>query len=733
MISNVSPSNYIIEKISHIAVTIGMLLLVTSLVWWTIYYAKAIEATKPYDGSLLSVVECLGFGTTKCGSLETGNEIVGPFTFFSGEAEGEEAVTWLEYGLELSRPDGIIPYHSSLFWLSIFLLLSGLLTIILHKDLKLSNLSNSHLFTAYLLILPSLVGFIVFFLLPSINALQISFYNWNLLQPPKFVGLENYQDLFADKRFLRAMRLTFYYVLLTVPLQMILGVALANFLDTTRNRLASWLRNIMVLPWLLPPVVAATIWLVMLPTVINTFLELVGIGKQPFFASPNQVLATIASISVWQYTGYSAILFLAGLQSIPKELYQAAAIDGTNAWQRFWHITVPLLRPTTAFVLITSLVTSVQVFDTVAIVTGTGPTGGGPVGASRVIMFYIFNKIYNQAFKMGMATAASIILLIILITAAFLQLRLGKANRSDLADLTEQSFPTLDMVGSLTSIGWQRLFKQFFKFMAVALCSILILFPMYWMFRYAFTHPGDSFYAQSYLIPARISFLNFARILGSVNESGVFQLGSEYLGYMRNSIIITSVTTTCSVFFSATAAYAFARLNFVFRDALFTLYLTALMVPAIVLLIPNLVLVKQLGWIGTFAGIMAPSLLMTPFAVFFLRQAFLSLNQSIEEAATLDGASKLRYFTHFALPLVQGSVFTVATLTFLMNWNQYLWPFFVGRKEEVRMITVALGMMRFDRTGVMVVAMISIIPAMLLFFLLGSKMGETVADKTGVG
>lgn len=129
------------------------------------------------------------------------------------------------------------------------------------------------------------------------------------MRPPKFVGFENYQDLFADKRFLRAMQLTFFYVLLTVPLQMIFGVILANFLDITRTRLGSWLRNIMVLPWLLPPVVAATIWLVMLPTVINTFLELVGIGKQPFFTSPNQVLATIASISICQYTGYSAILF----------------------------------------------------------------------------------------------------------------------------------------------------------------------------------------------------------------------------------------------------------------------------------------------------------------------------------------------------------------------------------------------------------------------------------------
>jgi len=146
------------------------------------------------------------------------------------------------------------------------------------------------------------------------------------------------------------------------------------------------------------------------------------------------VIPTIAGINIWQYTGYTAILFFAGLKTIPRDLYQAAGIDGANEWTQFWRITLPLLRPVMLFVLVTSIIGSFQVFDTVAITTGAGPTGGGPAGASSVILFYIFDKIFNRGFDMGLAAAASVALFLILIVVTLIQLRFLGSQESDLAE-----------------------------------------------------------------------------------------------------------------------------------------------------------------------------------------------------------------------------------------------------------------------------------------------------------
>src|SRR5690606_2529238 len=128
--------------------------------------------------------------------------------------------------------------------------------------------------------------------------------------------------------------------------------------------------------------------------------------------------------------------------------------------------------------------------------------------------------------------------------------------------------------------------------------------------------------------------------------------------------------------------YVFALFKVPGRDAIFFVYLMGLMVPSIVLFIPNFVLIRQIGWIGTFPGIVAPTFLMTPFAVFFMRQFFLSLNKDLEEAAKLDGASNFGIFWRVALPLVRGPILTLALLTFIGSWNDYLWPLLVGRDES---------------------------------------------------
>ncbi|RLT20829.1 MAG: sugar ABC transporter permease [Chloroflexi bacterium] len=280
---------------------------------------------------------------------------------------------------------------------------------------------------AWAFVAPSLIGFLIFFAVPSVRGLLMSFTNWDLLRPAKFVGLANYVRLFGDADFLHALRVTGYYVLLNIPIQTTLALGIAVMMDKFSKSTA--IRGILVLPWLLPNIVVALIWLWLLdPTMgfLNQIIMALGFQRQPFLGSIDQAIPTIAAINIWRHAGYTAILIYAGLQTIPKEVYEAASIDGANERQMFFGITIPLLRPVLVFVLVTTIIGSFQIFDTIAITTK-----GGPVDATRVVYWYIYEYAFVR-FKMGYATTISVALFVILITITFIQMRYFNANSSDL-------------------------------------------------------------------------------------------------------------------------------------------------------------------------------------------------------------------------------------------------------------------------------------------------------------
>ncbi len=280
---------------------------------------------------------------------------------------------------------------------------------------------------AWAFVAPSLIGFLIFFAVPSVRGLLMSFTNWDLLRPAKFVGVVNYVRLFGDADFRHALKVTAYYVLMNIPIQTTLALGIAVMMDKFSK--STIIRGILVLPWLLPNIVVALIWLWLLdPTMgfLNQIIMALGFQRQPFLGSIDQAMPTIAAINIWRHAGYTAILIYAGLQTIPKEVYEAAAIDGANERQVFFGITIPLLRPVLVFVLVTTIIGSFQIFDTIAITTK-----GGPVDATRVVYWYIYEYAFVR-FKMGYATTISVALFVILITITFIQMRYFNANSSDL-------------------------------------------------------------------------------------------------------------------------------------------------------------------------------------------------------------------------------------------------------------------------------------------------------------
>ncbi len=282
--------------------------------------------------------------------------------------------------------------------------------------------------TAWLLIGPALLGFVLFHAWPTWRAFQISLTDWNLLSEPRFVGLANYSQLLQDGSFWRGMELSACYVLLNIPLQLGLGLFLAVAMDRLTRSL--WVKSVVLLPYLLSNVLVALVWLWLLdPTLglVNQVLENLGSRRQPFFGSSDQALFTVAAVNIWRHMGLVAMLFLAGLQNIPRTLYEAAALEGASEWQMFRRVTLPLLRPVMVFVLVTSVTGSFQVFDTIAVTTN-----GGPLDSTRVIVHYIVQNAFSF-YKMGYASAMSMVLALVMVAYTVVQMRILRANESDLA------------------------------------------------------------------------------------------------------------------------------------------------------------------------------------------------------------------------------------------------------------------------------------------------------------
>ncbi|GAB2021758.1 sugar ABC transporter permease [Pseudolactococcus yaeyamensis] len=265
---------------------------------------------------------------------------------------------------------------------------------------------------------PSLLGFSVFIAFPILYSLVISFTDWNLLNPMKFVGIDNYASLLRDKNFWVALRNTGTFIIGYLPGVMILGLTIAILLNS-KIKFKTFFRGIYFLPVVTSWVAVSLVWKWLLNGqygLLNYFLSLVGIHGPSWLTDPRTAMLAIIITSVWKDIGFIMVLYLGGLQAISPSLYEAAEIDGASQWRQFWHVTLPGLRPTTFFVLMISLINSFQVFDQVNIMTG-----GGPGNATTVMVQNIYNSAFNF-FEMGRASAMSWLLFLIIFAVSLFQM-----------------------------------------------------------------------------------------------------------------------------------------------------------------------------------------------------------------------------------------------------------------------------------------------------------------------
>lgn len=287
------------------------------------------------------------------------------------------------------------------------------------------NKKRTEAITAYLMLLPDIIGLAVFVFVPMLFAFYVSFHNWNGLTEMEFIGLDNYRKLLIDSDFINSLITTLKYSIMYIPSVYIISLGLALLTNSLKGKIETFSRMAYFLPFSISTVIAGLIWSFMYEPkngFLNSILNIFGFESQRFLSSTTYALPSIVAVSVWLVVGYNMIIFLSALKEVPKELYEAADIDGASSIQKFFFITLPQIKNTSVFIIIVTTIGSFQVFDQIQVMTN-----GGPARSTEVTVF----RIYDQAFTMynfGYSSTMAIVLLFIIMLLTIVQFWIMNKN-----------------------------------------------------------------------------------------------------------------------------------------------------------------------------------------------------------------------------------------------------------------------------------------------------------------
>lgn len=690
----------------------------------------------------------------------------------------------------------------------------------------------------WLMLMPNLVGFVLFLFIPLLLAFYLSFTNSRENQVPEWVGFNNYIALFSielrwkddvqaddqgvlsdgytplgaivvsdralvvgakDALFWISLRNTLVLCLLLIPLSVLPALELALLLNSRLPGVKIF-RTIYFLPSVVAMVGTALIWRELynpifglingLITQINGFLGISDPEIQ-WLSGPSVMLFSTTILIAWQTIGFNTILFLVGLQRIPDMLYEAAQIDGAGRWALFRRITLPMLRPITLLVTITTIITGLQVFDQPYTMFTTEPM---PENVTTLTMY-----LYQRGFlagESGYASAVGCVLGLIIFAIALIHLRVRRSNASEgeaevmtlplnprYHDLAEQ-----DSIGrNAVMDGWMPRLVAYTTLTGVALIT---LFPFLYMLSTSLKDSNDVFhfpprllpyttettiydgrtvpvyvlsvdgveremvptgnriltsrgFEDEFIVPANPEITTFAAVQTATlaefmqfrfdNYPTVLSLG---LGRaLLNTIFVTVCVVVGQLITSVLGGYAFSRMRFRGRDALFLVYLGSTMIPLAVFIIPLHRFMVLIGWENSLASLIVPWI-VSAYGTFLMRQFFITISREIEESAILDGAGRLRILWSIFVPLSRPALATLAVFSFLSAWNSFLWPLvMIGEAHEAsHVLTLALIHLRnvaADQPNVVLAGVaIAITPPIILFILAQKYLFEGVAQSS---
>ncbi|MEI8188912.1 MAG: ABC transporter permease subunit [candidate division NC10 bacterium] len=509
----------------------------------------------------------------------------------------------------------------------------------------------------WLFLAPYLLVFLGFFLLPALWSALLSLTDWKIVGTPRFVGMKNYTRLFNDPLFHTAVKNTAVYTAIIVPVMALVGLGLALLLNQPlRGRVVT--RTAVFASYVVMVSVVGITWRWMLdPTgagIVNYYLGTLGLGPLPWLAAPETAMLSIIIATIWWTAGYNMILYLAGLQDIPAAVREAARIDGANAWQEFRHVTLPMLKPVTFFVVVMSIAKSFQVFGQVYVMTQ-----GGPSNSTLTIVNYLYVVGFTW-FEMGYAAAIAYALFALLLVITVIQFR---------------------MVSRESGGGFVRtdLLVRSGLYVLMGLVLVLWVAPLFWMLSTSLKPEGQILSLIPRWIPKTFTLENYRDVLDK------FRL----VAWGVNSVVVAAGATILGLLISIPAAYAFAKMRFRGQQWIFLLILSTILVPVHITIVPLFLGLAKLKLTDTYFSLIMPTV-ANGFGVFLLRQFFQGIPKELEEAAVIDGASRLGILLRVVLPLSRPPIMAVAIFLFIQSWNDFMWPLIVTNTDATRTLPVGL-------------------------------------------
>jgi multiple sugar transport system permease protein len=587
------------------------------------------------------------------------------------------------------------------------------------QPVKYGGLERGDRLFAALMILPTVIVVLAITAFPffysawlSVNELNQFTKRWI------FVGLDNYALTWQSGDLRDAFGRTLIFCVITVIGGTLLGLFIAIVLNE-RFRGRGVMRSLVLLPWSMSGVVVGYLWGWIFSGeygTLNAVLNQVGLLHTyvPWLSLPNSALEIVAIVYIWQQAPLAALLFLAALQAIPQNLYNAAKVDGAGAIRRFWHITLPWLRPMGLLVIILATINAVLAFDLFFLLTGGGP------GSSTTVLSWLGYAYAFHFFKFGQGAATLYVLSIVCLILAYVYMRLlqgdptggreapalavpGLASESAARDMhrapIRRQRPVVRSRRELLSPRMAASLRRYGLYLAVIWIALWVVMPFYILVTASFSNTVDLLGRPPNYVPSPPTLQNYCNIfLGEIACNSGLGFGGQASSQLvpaglRNSFIVATVVTVVNIVIGGLAGYAYARYQrFSFmRTTLWILMMTR-MIPGLAIAIPFFILFQSLGLIDTtVALIIAYTTFILPLTVWIMKGYFETLPPSLERAALVDGCSRLGAFLRIIVPIARPGLVAAAIFTFIVAWNEFLFALILTGTANSQTIPVIIA------------------------------------------
>ncbi len=569
--------------------------------------------------------------------------------------------------------------------------------------------------------LPFLAVYTWLLVYPLVAGIHLSLYRANLFGGAHFIGVDNYIRLFRDVTFLQALGNSCLFVALCVPVLVCLALALALALNRA-TPFAGFLRGTVFAASVMSVTVLTIVWREVLTPdggLLGKAAEATHLVSPAFLSDVHLVLPSLALITVWWSLGLPMILILSALQQIPSEVFEAAALDHATPWTTFRRVTLPLLTPALVLIAAYECALQFQLFGQAQLLTQ-----GGPNGASRPMVLFIYETGFNH-WDIGYAAAASQVLFAFILTSSLaprLEIlagtRLGRLIKRLNIRVPHPTLPSLSLlrgpsrdVGHARTQRAQRVWSGARNLFCGAML-ILMLAPLLWTLFLSFRDNTDLM-RQAVLNPfGGYTFANYTSVAG----------GTGLVRWFLNSMIVSMAEVGGVLALSSLAGYAFGRLDFPGRALLYIYVVIGLAIPDQSVILVRHHIFSALHWHNTYAGLILPGL-SAPLGVVLMTETFRGLPKSIEDAARLDGASAWSVFWHILLPQTRPMLTSLGIYTFLLSWNDYWWPLISATRPSMYTLTEGMAAAQSNYAGItgqgvlMAEAVLAGLPVLIIYLI----------------